>query len=61
MNEIVKYDNYMNSLKFTGFTSMDFNFLMMLCNKLRDKDVSKIDISFEELREKTGYTQHSTK
>jgi len=61
MNEIVKYDNYMNSLKFTGFTAMDFNFLMMLCNKLRDKDISKVTISFNEIREKTNYTQCAIK
>lgn len=60
MNEIVKYDNYMNSLKFTGFTVIDFNFLMMLCSKLRDKGTSEITISFEELRQKTGYLQTST-
>ena len=61
MNEIVKYDNYMNSLKFTGFTVTDFNFLMTLCNKLRDKNITEIIISFDELRQKTGYTQHSIK
>lgn len=61
MNEIVKYDNYMNGLKFTGFTATDFNFLMLLCSKLRDKDTSKITISFAEIREKTGYTQCSIK
>lgn len=60
MNEIVKYDNYMNSLKFKGFTSTDFNFLMVLCNKLRNKDVSEITISFDELREKTDYKQTAT-
>ncbi len=59
MNEIVKYDNYMNSLNFKGFTQIDYNFLMVLCNKLRDKDTSEITISFDELREKTGYTQTS--
>ncbi|MCX4361661.1 MAG: replication initiation protein [Mucispirillum schaedleri] len=61
MNEVVKYDNYMNGLKFTGFTATDFNFLMLLCSKLRDKDTSKITISFAEIREKTGYTQCSIK
>ena len=61
MNEIVKYDNYMNSLKFSGFTPTDYNFLMVLCNKLRDKDTAEIVISFDELREKTGYTQHPLK
>lgn len=61
MNEIVKYDNYMNSLKFTGFTTTDFNFLMLLCSKMRDKDVTELTISFDELRLKTGYTQHPVK
>ena len=61
MNEIVKYDNYMNNLKFTGFTTTDFNFLMLLCSKVRDKDTGEIVISFEELRLKAGYTQHSVK
>ena len=61
MNEVVKYDNYMNGLKFTGFTATDFNFLMLLCSKLRDKDISEITISFAELRQKTGYTQRPIK
>ena len=61
MNEIVKYDNYMNNLRFTSFTATDFNFLMLLCSKLKDKDASKIKISFSEIREKTGYTQHPIK
>ncbi len=61
MNEIVKYDNYMNNLKFTGFTATDFNFLMLLCSKMRDKDTTEMTISFEELRLKTGYTQHPIK
>lgn len=59
MNEIVKYDNYMNSLKFTGFTVTDFNFLMVLCNRMRDKDITEITIPFEELRLKTAYTRTS--
>ena len=61
MNEIVKYDNYMNNLKFTGFTATDFNFLMLLCSKMRDKDTTEMTISFEELRLKTEYTQHPIK
>ena len=61
MNEIVKYDNYMNKLKFSGFTPTDYNFLMFLCSKLRDKETAEVTISFEELRKKTGYTQHPVK
>lgn len=59
MNEIVKYDNYMNSLKFTGFTTTDFNFLMLLCSKTYNKDTKEIIIPFDELRQKTAYTRTS--
>ena len=59
MNEIVKYDNYMNSLKFTGFTTTDFNFLMLLCSKAHDEDIKKIIIPFDELRQKAAYTRTS--
>lgn len=61
MNEIVKYDNYMNGLRFTGFTATDFNFLMLLCSKLRDVGTSEVIISFAEIREKTGYTRTALK
>lgn len=61
MTEIVKYNNYMNSLKFGKFTSTDFNFLMALCSKLRDKDISEIVISFDELRKKRNISKHQQK
>ncbi len=59
MNEIIKYDNYMNGLKFTGFTATDFNFLMLLCSKTYNKDTKEIIIPFDELRQKTAYTRTS--
>lgn len=59
MNDVVKYHNYMNSLKFTRFTSVDFNFLIALCSRMKDKDTKKVTFSFEELREITGYTRTS--
>ena len=31
MNEVVKYDNYMNALHFGTFTKQDYNFFMALC------------------------------
>lgn len=61
MNEIVKYDNYMNGLKFTGFTVVDLNFLIALCSRMRDKNTNEIMFSFEELRKITGYKQTSIK
>lgn len=60
MNEVVKYDNYMNSLKFTGFTVTDFNFLMALCSRMRDKDINRITFSFAELRNITEYKKSNS-
>lgn len=60
MNEIVKYDNYMNNLKFTGFTTTDFNFLMALCSRMRDKETNKIVFSFVELRNITNYKKSNS-
>jgi len=60
MNEIVKYDNYMNSLKFTGFTVTDFNFLIALCSRMRDKSMTKVNFSFEELRNITNYKKSNS-
>lgn len=61
MNEIVKYDNYLNGLKFTGFSPIDFNFLMALCSRTRDKNTNELKFTFDELREVTGYKQTSIK
>ena len=60
MNEIVRYDNYMNNLKFTGFTIIDFNFLMVLCNRMKDKDINKITFSFAELKSITNYKKSNS-
>lgn len=60
MNEIVKYNNYMNSLKFTGFTVTDFNFLIALCSRMRDKDTNKVTFSFVELRSITNYKKSNS-
>lgn len=61
MNIVVKYDNYMNSLNFNGFTSVDFNLLMALCSRLRGKDTNELIFTFNDLRRITGYKQTSVK
>lgn len=50
----------MNSLKFTGFTTTDFNFLIALCSRMRDKDVNKVTFSFSELRNITNYKKSNS-
>ena len=59
INEIVKYNNYMNALKFTDFTSTDLDFLIVLCAKMRDKDTKELTFDFSELKELMNYTPTS--
>lgn len=60
MNEVVKYDNYMNGLKFTGFTVTDFNFLIALCSRMRDKNTTIVNFSFTELKNITNYKKSNS-
>lgn len=60
MNEVVKYDNYMNSLNFSKFNQVDMNFLVTLCNRMKNKDTQKISLSFDLLREMTNYKKSNS-
>lgn len=61
MNEIVRYGNALNSLQFKDFTVMDYNLLMCLCHKLRDKGTQELKFTFKELKELTDFGNHSDK
>lgn len=60
MSEIVKYHNYMNSLIFNGFTVTDFNFLLSLCSRMKDKDLNRVTFTFTELRILTNYKKSNS-
>jgi plasmid replication initiation protein len=51
MNEIVKYDNYMNELSFTNFTDYDLNFLMVICAKMKDLGEETQHFDYDKLME----------
>ena len=55
MKDIVKYENYMNSIKFNGFTTVDFNFLIALCSKVKNLDTKEVVFTFDEIREITNH------
>lgn len=59
MNEIVKYDNTLNTLQFKDFTAMDYNILMCLCHKVRDRGQDLLTFDFKELKALTEYGNHS--
>lgn len=61
MNEIVKYSNFVNALKFRDFTSVDYDFLMMLCSKLRNRKTETVTLNFNEIRSLSGYKKKDRK
>jgi len=50
MQEIVKYDNFLNSLSLKGFSSDELDMLMVLCQKARDQEDSIVEIPFSEIK-----------
>lgn len=55
MKEVVKYSNFVNALKFKDFTAVDYDFLMMLCAKMKNQKTHKMTFSLDEIREITQY------
>lgn len=56
LNEIVKYDNRMNLLRFKGMTKIDMNIFMSLCSRMKDKGEEEIEMTFEEIKTLSRYT-----
>lgn len=54
-NEIVKYDNYLNRLRFDGFTDKDFSLFMAICARMRDLGEEKQVFDYKYLMELTGW------
>jgi len=59
MNEVVKYHNNMNLVNFNHFTEIEFNIFFAVCQQMRDKNLSRIELSFEKIRELTNYSNRS--
>lgn len=55
MNEVVKYNNKMNEIKFKNFTPIELDLLMTICSKMKEKDLEIIEFSFEKLRKLSNY------
>lgn len=61
MKNEIRYHNSLNSLHFKEFTVMDYNVLMALCYKLRDKGADEVTLTFAEIKklaeaDKNNYT-----
>lgn len=53
---IVKYHNDLNKITFRGFGSVDFDFFMSLCSKMKDVKGNEVTISFSEFMKLSGYS-----
>jgi plasmid replication initiation protein len=51
MNEVVKYNNYMNELSFKDFSDYDLNFLMVICAKMKDLGEETQHFEYRKLME----------
>lgn len=51
MNEIVKYSNCLNNIGLKNFTSNQFDMLMAICSKLKDKKSEEVVLDFVNLKE----------
>ena len=61
MNEVVKYDNKVNSLALSGFSAVELNLFMLLCSKTKDKGQELIELNYGDLKRLLGLEKQSDK
>ena len=59
MKDIVKYDNYFNSINFNGLKSNELNVIMALCAKMKEKGTECVKFTYSELKE-AMFVKHIT-
>lgn len=58
---IVKYNNAMNEIPFSGFYPAELNLLMVLCSKLKEKGTDEIMLTFSEIRSLSKFWSRGNK
>lgn len=51
MNELVKYNNDMNKIRFTGLTKAHMDLLMAICAKVKSRGTDEVILKTQELKE----------
>lgn len=49
-NQIVKYNNALNSQGLRGFTAMNLDILLAICSRMRERSDSEVTFTFSELK-----------
>ncbi|MEN2327668.1 MULTISPECIES: replication initiation protein [Lacticaseibacillus] len=57
-NEIVKYENRLNSIPLRRFNTREMNLFFSLASRLRDQGTNEIELSFSQLKSLSQYKDH---
>lgn len=61
MTEIVKYNNFLNSLRFQNFTIVDMNIFMTICAKAKEKKDTEVILTYDEIIQLSDYKSKDIK
>jgi len=61
MNEVVKYENRINTLPLVGFSSVELNLFMLLCAKAKDRGQDLIVLEYGKLKRQLGLEKQTDK
>lgn len=61
MCEIVKYNNYLNSLHLKKFTAVDLNFFTFICAKVKEEKFKEVSFTFADIKKATNYSGSTKK
>ena len=59
-NEVVIYNNDLNTIVFRNFTDIELRLFFAVCSKLRDKGSQEVTFTFDQLKELTKEKRHFT-
>lgn len=59
-NELVKYDNELNTVPFKRFRSVEMSIFFAIVSKMRDKNLEKVRFPFSDLRKLSRYAHKTT-
>lgn len=60
MNEVVRYNNDLNTVVFKGFTDTELKLFFAICSKMKDKGSNEVTFSFDQLKDLTDEKKHFT-
>ena len=60
-NEVVRYQNELNSIGFRKFNAVEMDLFFSICAKLKKQNTDTIRLTFEQLRELSNYKPTATK